>query len=292
MAEILTHRGMLGELADEYLLSRPESLTGPDPCMPVIIFRLRNAPVRRRGHRGEALDVCPLWGPGAAPGRRDVPGLDREWRGLRQGRRAPTVHAPWPEWKPSATGCARRSGRGPLRDVRAMWKRRPPVERLPMLAPSVPGAPGRVTSLRTGCAVDVDTRRQLRRSGRTEPPGSAVTGWHGLSGPGARPVVSGRSRPVVTRLATSSAHAAPVFGSTSSTCGKKNGRWTATQCVNVAGSTPRSSRYSLTRSVGSHHGSCRSTPASPVDRRRDGVLFRRRHGDISHPMLTRSVRFA
>lgn len=42
LAKILTHRGMLGELA-EYLLSRPDALTGPDPHMPAIIFRLRGA---------------------------------------------------------------------------------------------------------------------------------------------------------------------------------------------------------------------------------------------------------
>jgi hypothetical protein len=42
LAEILTHRGMLGELADHFL-DRPDTLTAPDPKMPAIIYRLRNA---------------------------------------------------------------------------------------------------------------------------------------------------------------------------------------------------------------------------------------------------------
>lgn len=42
LAKILTHRGMLGELA-EYLLSRPGVLSAPDPGMPAVIFRLRGA---------------------------------------------------------------------------------------------------------------------------------------------------------------------------------------------------------------------------------------------------------
>ena len=42
LGAILTHRGMLGQLAG-HLLDRPDALTGSDPVMPKIIFRLRNA---------------------------------------------------------------------------------------------------------------------------------------------------------------------------------------------------------------------------------------------------------
>lgn len=42
LAGILTHRGMLGDLA-ERLLVRSDTLTGLDPGMPAIIYRLRNA---------------------------------------------------------------------------------------------------------------------------------------------------------------------------------------------------------------------------------------------------------
>ena len=42
LAAILTHRSMLGELA-EHFLSDPDTLTAPDPSMPAIIFRVRGA---------------------------------------------------------------------------------------------------------------------------------------------------------------------------------------------------------------------------------------------------------
>jgi hypothetical protein len=42
LGRILTHRGMLGELA-EWLLTRPDALVAPDPSMPALVVRLRAA---------------------------------------------------------------------------------------------------------------------------------------------------------------------------------------------------------------------------------------------------------